>query len=97
MDGYLEYCVMKSPADTPVHGYLHDCAPDTVQTLVRSESNTHRLFSMKLLSVVSEFSYVVGTAETTADNVYEMGIDTQVVREGKIVAQSFAGKITPNR
>ena len=53
-------------------------------------------FSMKLRSVVSEFSYVVWTAET-ADNVYEMGTDTQVVRDGKIVAQSFAGKIAPKR
>ena len=34
------------------------------------------------------------TAET-ADNVYEMGTDTLVVMDGKIVAQSFAGKITP--
>jgi ketosteroid isomerase-like protein len=53
-------------------------------------------FSMKLRSVVSEFSYVVWTAET-ADNVYDMGTDTQVVRDGKIVAQSFAAKITPKR
>jgi hypothetical protein len=27
--------------------------------------------------------------------VYEMATDTFVVRDGKIVAQSFAGKITP--
>ena len=53
-------------------------------------------FSMKLRSVVSEFSYVIWTAET-ADNVYEMGTDTQVVRDGRIVAQSFAAKITPRR
>lgn len=51
-------------------------------------------FSMKTRSVVGEFSYVVWAAET-ADNVYEMATDTQVVRDGKIVAQSFAGKITP--
>jgi len=29
------------------------------------------------------------------DNVYELGTDTFVVRDGKIVAQSFTGKITP--
>jgi hypothetical protein len=34
------------------------------------------------------------TAET-ADNVYEVGTDTFVVRDGKIAAQSFTGKITP--
>jgi len=27
--------------------------------------------------------------------VYEVGTDTFVVRDGKIVAQSFAGKMTP--
>ena len=53
-------------------------------------------FSMKTRSVVGDVSYVVWTAET-ADNVYEMGTDTQVVRNGKIVAQSFAGKIVPKR
>ena len=51
-------------------------------------------FSMKTRSVVGDVSYVVWTAET-ADNVYEMGTDTQVVRNGKIVAQSFAAKTTP--
>lgn len=30
-----------------------------------------------------------------ADNVYEVGIETFVVRDSKIVAQLFAGKITP--
>ena len=27
--------------------------------------------------------------------VYELGTDTFVIRDGKIVAQSFAGKVTP--
>ena len=54
------------------------------------------VFNMKLRSVVSDFSYVLWTAET-ADNVYEMGTDTQVVRDSKIVAQSFAAKIVPKR
>ena len=51
-------------------------------------------FSMKQLSVEGDYSYALWTAET-ADNVYEVGTDTLVVRDGKIVAQSFAGKITP--
>jgi len=38
--------------------------------------------------------HILWTAET-ADNVYEMATDTLVVRDGKIVAQSFTGKITP--
>ena len=31
----------------------------------------------------------------TADNSYEMGIDTFVIRDGKIAYQSFCGKIVP--
>jgi ketosteroid isomerase-like protein len=51
-------------------------------------------FAIKHLSVDGDHAYIVWTAET-ADNVYEMGTDTFVVRDGKIVAQSFAAKITP--
>jgi ketosteroid isomerase-like protein len=51
-------------------------------------------FKMKLQSVESDYAYILWTAET-ADNVYEVGTDTFVVLNGKIVAQSFAGKITP--
>jgi len=41
-----------------------------------------------------DFAYIFWTAET-ADNVYEMATDTFVVRDGKIVAQSFTAKVTP--
>ena len=43
---------------------------------------------------VIEYAYILWTAET-ADNVYEMATDTFVVRDGKILAQSFAAKLTP--
>lgn len=43
MEGYVEYCVMTSPADAPVQGYLYDCVSDRVLTRVRCESNKHRL------------------------------------------------------
>ena len=51
-------------------------------------------FSMKQQFVEGDYAYVLWTAET-ADNVYEFATDTLVVRNGKIVAQSFAGLITP--
>jgi len=51
-------------------------------------------FHMKHQSVEGDYAYIVWTAET-ADNVYEVATDTFVVRNGKIVAQSFTGKITP--
>jgi ketosteroid isomerase-like protein len=53
-------------------------------------------FSMKLQSVEGDYAYILWTAET-ADNVYEVGTDTFVVRDSKIAAQSFAWKITPKR
>jgi hypothetical protein len=51
-------------------------------------------FSMKQQFVEGDYAYILWTAETV-DNVYELATDTFVVRDGKIVAQSFAGKITP--
>ena len=51
-------------------------------------------FSMKRQAIEGDYAYILWTAET-ADNVYEVGTDTFVVRDGKIVAQSFTGKITP--
>lgn len=50
-------------------------------------------FSLKRQSVEGDYAYILWTAET-ADNLYELGTDTFVVQDGKIVAQSFAGKIT---
>jgi len=41
-----------------------------------------------------DYAYIFWNAET-ADNVYDAATDTFVVRDGKIVAQSFASKITP--
>lgn len=49
-------------------------------------------FSMKQRSVDGDYAYILWSAET-ADNVYEMGTDTFVVRNGQILAHSFAGKI----
>jgi len=49
---------------------------------------------MKEQFVSGDYAYILWSAET-ADNVYELGTDTFVVRDGKIVAQSFTGKITP--
>jgi ketosteroid isomerase-like protein len=51
-------------------------------------------FSMQKQFVEGDHAYILWSAET-ADNVYELGTDTFVVRDGKIVAQSFTGKITP--
>ena len=51
-------------------------------------------FSTTQRSVDGDYACILWSAET-ADNVYEVGTDTFVVQNGKIIAQSLAGKITP--
>jgi ketosteroid isomerase-like protein len=51
-------------------------------------------FSVRQRSAEGDYAYILWSAET-ADNSYEAATDTFVVRNGKIVAQSFAAKITP--
>ncbi len=64
------------------------------QALLADFGKPSSAFSLKQQSVEGDYAYILWTGET-ADNVYEMATDTFVVREGRIVAQSFAGKITP--
>lgn len=47
--------------------------------------------NMQRLSIEGDYAYLLWSAET-ADNTYEMATDTFVVRDGKIVAQSFTAK-----
>ena len=51
-------------------------------------------FSLQQQVVEGDYAYILWNAET-ADNSYEAATDTFIVRNGKIVAQSFAAKITP--
>lgn len=53
-------------------------------------------FSMHQRYVEGDYAYILWSAET-ADNSYEAATDTFVVQNGKIVAQSFAAKVTPKR
>jgi ketosteroid isomerase-like protein len=53
-------------------------------------------FRLHRLTVDGEHGYIVWSAQT-ADNVYELGTDTFVVRDGKIAVQSFAGRVVPRR
>jgi ketosteroid isomerase-like protein len=49
-------------------------------------------FAMTHQAVDGPYAFIVWSAET-ADNVYELGTDTFVVQQGRIVAQTFAGRI----
>jgi len=51
---------------------------------------------MKQVSIEGDYAYIVWSADTP-DNIYDFGSDTFVVKNGKIVAQTFAGKIIPKR
>jgi ketosteroid isomerase-like protein len=53
-------------------------------------------FSMRQQTVHGNFAYILWSAETV-DNTYEGATDTFVVRNGKIIAQSFAAQIKPRR
>lgn len=54
----------------------------------------HPMFNMQRQTIEGDYGYIVWNAETV-ENVYEMATDTFVVRNGKIVAQSFTAKLAP--
>ena len=51
-------------------------------------------FDLLQQEVDGEIAYIVWKAES-ADNLFEIGTDTFIVRNRKIVTQTFAGKIMP--
>ncbi|MDB5298583.1 MAG: SnoaL-like polyketide cyclase [Phycisphaerales bacterium] len=53
-------------------------------------------FEMLRQEVDGDTAYILWRAET-ADNVFELATDTFIVRNGKIMTQTFAGKISPKR
>jgi len=72
--------------------------PDSIRPffegLIAEFGKPDSTFRMSVQAIDGDFAYIIWTAET-ADNVYELATDTFVVRKGKIVAQSFAGKLVP--
>ena len=81
-------------ADGPLRGI--DAIRPLFQALIAEFQKPGAAFRMRLQSIEGDCGYILWNAET-ADNVYEMATDTFVVREGKIVIQSFAGRIVPKR
>jgi ketosteroid isomerase-like protein len=91
LSDYAPGAVMFTP-DGPLRG------PDEMrplfQALIAEFGKPGAAFTLKRQSIDGDYAYILWTAET-ADNVYEVATDTFVVRNGKITAQSFTGKITP--
>jgi ketosteroid isomerase-like protein len=79
-------------SDGPLKGA--DAIRPLFEAMIAEFGKPGATFSMKQQSIEGDYAYILWTAQT-ADNVYEMATDTFVVRDGKIVAQSFTGKITP--
>jgi ketosteroid isomerase-like protein len=90
--------------------YSHEAMLFTPAGLLRGRSEIEALFKSLLAEFAKpgasdmvhtevfegEYAYLVWSAET-ADSYYELATDTFLVRNGKIVMQSFAAKIKPKR
>jgi ketosteroid isomerase-like protein len=74
--------------------------PDAIrpvfQAMFAAFAKPGAIFNLTHQSVHGDFAYILWNA-TTADQVIELGTDTFVVRNGKIVAQSFAYKASTNK
>ena len=90
LSDYAQGAVLFTP-DGPLRGA--DAIRPLFQAMVAEFAKPGASFSLKQQFVEGDYAYILWTAET-ADNVYEVGTDTFVVRDGKIMAQSFTGKIT---
>jgi ketosteroid isomerase-like protein len=64
------------------------------EALVAEFSKPGSSFTMQQRSIVGDHAFIIWTAET-ADNSYEFATDTFLIRDGKIVAQSFTAKMKP--
>ncbi len=91
LSDYTPGAVLFTP-EGPLKGI--DAIKALFQALIAEFGKPGAAFSMKQQFVEGDHAYILWTAET-ADNVYEFATDTFVVRDGKIVAQSFASKIMP--
>ena len=64
------------------------------QAMIAEFSQPGAVFHLKQQFIDGDHAYILWNAET-ADNIYDLGTDTFVVRDGKIVAQSFTARIRP--
>ena len=64
------------------------------QAMIAEFGKPGAAFHLKQQFIEGDHAYILWNAET-ADNFYELGTDTFVVSDGKIVAQSYTSKIAP--
>lgn len=88
---YAPDAVLFVPGE-PVRGT--DAMKAFFRALIAEFAKPGAMFSVQQQCFQGDYGYILWSAET-ADNSYEAATDTFVVQNGKIVAQSFAAKITP--
>jgi ketosteroid isomerase-like protein len=89
LSDYAPDAVLFTPRG-PLRGV--DAIRPLFQAMLEEFGKPGATFSLKHLCVEGDHAYILWTAET-ADNAYELGTDTFVVRDGRIAVQSFAGNI----
>lgn len=93
LSDYAPDAILFTP-EGPLRGL--DAIKPMFQEMLAEFGKPGAAFTLKEQFVEGDYAYILWMAET-ADNVYELGTDTFVVRESKIIAQSFAGRIVPKR
>ena len=88
---YTEESVLLTP-DGPIQG--HEQLRPVFEAFFADFAKPGAVFELKQRIIQGEVAYIVWTAET-ADNVYELGTDTLIVKDGKIAVQSLAAKVVP--
>lgn len=91
LSDYAPDAVLFTPQG-PLRGI--DAIKPLFQALLAEFEKPGATFSLTHQCVDGDHAYILWAAET-ADNVYELGTDTFVVRDGRIAVQSFAGNIKP--
>ncbi len=91
LSDYAPMAILLTP-DRPVEGV--DAIRQLFKSLLAEFAKPGSSFKLKHQSIKGNYAYILWTAET-ADNGYALATDTFVVHDGKIVAQSFAAKISP--
>jgi ketosteroid isomerase-like protein len=91
LSDYAPMAILFTP-DRPLVGV--DAIRPLFEGLLAEFAKPGASFELKHQSIKDDYAYILWTAET-ADNRYELATDTFVVRDGKIVAQSFAARILP--
>jgi ketosteroid isomerase-like protein len=95
LDGIMADYTPASRVFTP-NGVLRGTGPirELFVTMLSEFAKPGMSFEMLKQDIDGDTAYIVWKAET-ADNRYDLGTDTFVVKDGKIATQTFAGKVSP--